>query len=44
LVDNEFEQLADPHLHHWTMRAEALLDELKVPDAVSDARHLPFII
>jgi acyl-CoA thioesterase len=27
-------QLADPHLHHWTMRAEALLDELKVPEGV----------
>jgi hypothetical protein len=31
------DQLADPHLHHWTMRAEALLDELKVPEAERDA-------
>lgn len=31
------DQLADEHLHHWTMRAEALLDELKVPVAERDA-------
>merc|ERR1712072_1352605 len=31
------DQLADPHLHHWSMRAQALLDELKVPEQEREA-------